>query len=380
MGARAKDRMPKKLPAEPASSQQRLTSPWKQRLRRRLLAWYARHARNLPWRETRDPYHVWISEIMLQQTQVTTVESYFVRFVTTFPTLHDLAKANEEEVLRLWEGLGYYRRARQMHAAARTIVQDYNGRFPEDAATLSQLPGIGRYTAGAISSIAMGQREPILETNTIRLLSRLVGYREDPTKAAGQRLLWKTAAEILPRSGVADFNQALMELGSLICTPTAPGCNRCPVARLCWAQQAGQQHQIPPVKKKGPITQLHETAVVVNKNGTILMRRCAEGQRWARLWDFPRVEVHSSHQSAARRELAAKVHQQTGIHIAPGNLLKTIHHAVTRYRITLDCYQAAYVTGRVRGGQERPVRWIRQRDLEQLPLSATGRILVRMIA
>ena len=376
--------MPTKLPterppAERTSLPRPLTLPWKQQLRRRALAWYTGHGRDLPWRKTRDPYHVWISEIMLQQTQVATVESYFLQFVAALPTVHDLAMANEEEVLRLWEGLGYYRRARQMHAAACSIVQEYGGRFPEDAATLRQLPGIGRYTAGAISSIAMGLREPILETNTIRLLSRLVGYREDPTKAAGQRVLWQTAEEILPRSRVADFNQALMELGSLVCTPAAPDCGGCPVARLCWARQARKQHEIPTARKKGPITQLHETAVVVPKNGTILMRRCAEGQRWARLWDFPRVEVQSRNPPAVRRELATKVQKQTGILIMPGDLLKTIRHAVTRYRITLDCYEASYVTGRVRGGQQRPIRWIRREDLEQLPLCATGRKLAQLI-
>ena len=178
----------------------RFTSAQKQRLRRRLLAWYASHARDLPWRRSRDPYRVWVSEIMLQQTQVATVRDYFNRFVAAFPDVRTLAAADEQQVLRLWEGLGYYRRARQLHAAAKVIVTEHDGQFPHDVDELQKLPGIGRYTAGAIASIAFGERAPILEANTIRLFSRLIAYRDDPTKAAGQRLLWQTAEDMLPQN------------------------------------------------------------------------------------------------------------------------------------------------------------------------------------
>ena len=156
------------------------------------LAWYADHARDLPWRKSRDPYRVWVSEIMLQQTQVATVRDYFERFVAAFPDVHALAAADERQVLRLWEGLGYYRRARQLHAAAKKVVAEHGGEFPRDVDALQELPGIGRYTAGAIASIAFDQRAPILEANTIRLLSRLIAYRDDPLNAAGQRVLWQT--------------------------------------------------------------------------------------------------------------------------------------------------------------------------------------------
>ncbi len=356
-----------------------LPPKWKQRLRRRLLTWYAKHARDLPWRRSHDPYHVWVSEIMLQQTQVATVEAYFLRFLAVLPTLHDLAAADQQQVMRLWEGLGYYRRARQLHAAAQMIVDELGGQMPQDAAGLRKLPGIGRYTAGAICSIAYGQREPILEANTIRLLSRLVGYRNDPTKAVGQHMLWQTAEEILPRKNVAQFNQALMELGSLVCTPTDPSCNQCPVASLCAAHEAGLQNKIPLAKKKQSFTDLHEAAVIVRKNGRVLLRQCTDGERWAGLWDFPRVAIQSQNPSLAQIELADKVHKQTGIKIEPGERLKTIKHGVTRYRITLDCFTAQYKSGRVCTSKSHPVRWVKRLELAELPLSTTGRKLARLV-
>ncbi|HMO86197.1 MAG TPA: A/G-specific adenine glycosylase, partial [Lacipirellulaceae bacterium] len=217
----------------------------RRRFRSRLLAWYGQHARNLPWRRSRDPYRVWVSEIMLQQTTVAAVKPYFERFVAALPNVAALAAADEQQVLRLWEGLGYYRRARGLHAAARHIVQQWGGQFPRDVAALMTLPGVGRYTAGAVASIAFDVRAPILEANTIRLLARILGYDGDPAKAAGQRLLWHAAEQLLPQRDVAQFNQALMELGSLICTPTQPRCDECPAASWCAARAAGRQDQIP---------------------------------------------------------------------------------------------------------------------------------------
>ena len=228
-----------------ATSEGHFSSAQKQSLRRRLLTWYAKHARDLPWRRSRDPYRVWISEIMLQQTQVATVRDYFTRFMETFPTVHELAAADETDVLRAWEGLGYYRRARQLHAAAKQLVAEHAGEFPSDPAELQALPGIGRYTAGAIASIAFDKRAPILEANTIRLFSRLIAYRGNPHSTAGQRVLWQVAEEILPQKRVAHFNQALMELGSLVCTPVAPKCDECPLATVCAAKAAGLQQEIP---------------------------------------------------------------------------------------------------------------------------------------
>jgi A/G-specific adenine glycosylase len=355
------------------------TPAQKQLLRKKLLAWYAKHARDLPWRRTSDPYHVWVSEIMLQQTQVATVRGYFERFVGELPTIERLAAADEQKVLRLWEGMGYYRRARQLHAAARRIVAEGGRRLPDTVEGLMQLPGIGRYTAGAIASIAFGRRAPILESNTIRLLARLVGYRGDVTKREGQQLLWHVAEAILPRERVAQFNQALMELGSLVCAPAEPRCGECPLADICEARAAGLQAAIPAPKSRTIYTELHEAAVVVHKNGTVLLRQCGDGERWAGLWDFPRFAVEAEGPQFARDEIVAKVREQTGVTCQPETHLKSIKHGVTRFRITLDCYQAAYQGGRVKRGGGPPVRWVELTQLTAYPLSTTGRLLTTMV-
>jgi A/G-specific adenine glycosylase len=355
-----------------------LTSPaGKRRFRRRLLAWYERSARDLPWRADRDPYRVWLSEIMLQQTQVETVKSYFERFTAELPNVAALAAAPEDQVLRLWEGLGYYRRARQLHKAAQTIVTEHGGRFPRDADAVRALPGVGRYTAGAILSIAFDAREPILEANTMRLFARLLAYQDDPRSAAGQEILWRTAETLLPRTRTGDFNQALMELGSQICKPRQPACEQCPVATLCAARAKGLTDTIPPAKAPTRFEEIREAAVVVYRRGKVLMRRCREGERWAGLWDFPRFQVESRRGAALRREIAAKVESTTGVVVGPHEKLTTIRHGVTRYRITLDCHRAEYASGRVRSGSG--LRWFRPTELADLPLSTTGRKIGKLV-
>lgn len=366
--------------ATDAHSDEPLSPRWRQRFRRRLLRWYAAHARDLPWRGVADPYRVWISEIMLQQTQVETVRPYFERFLEAFPDVRTLAAAPERQVLRLWEGLGYYRRARQLHEAAAVIVEKHQGRFPENLEHVRALPGVGRYTAGAILSIALDQRQPILEANTIRLLSRVIGYRDDPRRAAGQRTLWGAAERLLPRKQVGRFNQALMELGSLVCQPREPACAICPVAALCVARLGGLQDEIPLAAAKQRFTDLHEAAVVVRRRGRLLLRRCAEGERWAGLWDFPRFGVNEAQGAARRRELVDSVLRQTGVTVGPTHLLATIRHGVTRYRITLDCHAADYLSGRIHSVNGARLVWIKPSELDEYPLSATGRKICRLIA
>jgi A/G-specific adenine glycosylase len=360
-------------------SAQSFSAAERQTLRRRLLAWYRATARDLPWRRSRDPYRVWISEVMLQQTQVATVREYFERFIEALPDVHCLAAADEQQVLRLWEGLGYYRRARQLHAAAQQIVSEFGGQFPQDERELQNLPGIGRYTAGAIASIAFDRRAAILEANSIRLLARLIGYEGDPTRADSQRLLWQVAEEILPQKHVAQFNQALMELGSLVCTPSEPNCGQCPLCPLCAARAAGKQSEIPPAKARQTYTELREAVIVVSKNGRVLVRQCAKGERWVGLWDFPRFPIEAVGPLFAREEIMAKVAAQTGIECEPGSLLTTIRHGVTRYRITLDCYTAEFVAGRVRNSRDARVRWLSRSELADLPLSTTGRKIAGLV-
>ncbi len=371
------------MPNTPRSPGRDLQSPplpdaaWTRRLHRRLRDWFGRHARDLPWRRTSDPYAVWVSEIMLQQTQVATVIPYFERFLQRFPDVGSLAAADEEEVLRFWEGLGYYRRARQLHAAARTIAAEHDGRFPDDPLQVLALPGIGRYTAGAILSIARDARLPILEANTMRLFCRLLAYEDDPTRSAGQRLLWAFAEHILPRTGCGQFNQALMELGSTVCTPRQPACLVCPLSELCVARQRGLEERLPVAGKKTQYEERHEAAVIVRKNGRVLVRRCGSDERWAGLWDFPRFVVADVHGGALEAELRENVLRLTGLIVEPGRRLTTLRHGVTRYRITLACHEATLLQGRLRKDTE--FRWLPPRNLGGLPLSVTGRQLSRLL-
>jgi A/G-specific adenine glycosylase len=350
---------------------------WRRRFRRRLLAWFGDHARDLAWRRSRDPYRIWVSEIMLQQTQVATVGPYFERFLDAFPTIDALARADEQDVLRRWEGLGYYRRARQMHEAARAIVRRHGGVFPRDREAVRALPGIGRYTAGAILSIAFDAAEPILEANTIRLLSRLLAFRGDPRSTPGQELLWAMAEAVLPRRETGRFNQALMELGSEVCRNRSPRCDACPVATLCEARRQRIEHQIPVPKTKPAMEQRHEVAVLVRRRGRVLLVRQGDGGRWAGLWDFPRFQVHAENPANLRRELIDNVRGQTGVLIEPGECLRTLKHGVTRFRITLDCYAARYVSGAPNGRAD-DVKWLRPSELADYPLNTTGRELSRL--
>ena len=358
------------------SSDSLFTPSWRQAFRRRLMAWYGRHARDLPWRRSRDPYRIWVSEIMLQQTQVATVAPYFERFVAAFPTVAQLAAADEQQVLRLWEGLGYYRRARQLHRAAGVIVAEHDGAFPSDPAAVRDLPGIGRYTAGAILSIAFDAREPILEANTVRLFSRLLAYDGDPATAAGRERLWRAAAEVLPRRATGLFNQALMELGGSVCTPRRPRCDACPAAMLCAAHAQNRQEEIPRPSRKLKFEAVQEAAIVVERRGRVLLRQCAPGERWSGLWDFPRFAVANLDDQPFADQMRDGVHQLTGVMVDPREQIATLRHGVTRFRITLECHRARYRTG----FRPRPdLQWAKPSDLDAVPLSTTGRKLSRLL-
>lgn len=351
---------------------------WHAAFRRRLRAWYGRHARDLPWRRRRDPYAIWVSEVMLQQTTVAAVEPYFHRFMAAFPTIGDLASADRDRVMRLWEGLGYYRRAAQLHEAARQIVAEHGGRFPRVPEEVRRLPGIGRYTAGAILSIAFDARQPILEANTVRLLSRLLAFCGDTAGREGQTRLWAMAEAVLPRREVGRFNQALMELGSQVCTPRSPRCEECPVAPLCAARAQGLIAEIPAPKRKPTVEQRREAAVVVRRRQRVLLAQRPEGVRWAGLWDFPRFALDGGDEDQQRGKLLAELRRTTGVEARLDGLLTTLRHSVTRFRITLDCYLATCVR------YEAPpdgsaMRWLAPRELADYPLSTTGRELAVLV-
>jgi A/G-specific adenine glycosylase len=347
----------------------------------RLVRWFARAARDLPWRRTRDLYAIWISEVMLQQTQVATVIPYYERFLSRFPNVASLAAADEHEVLRLWEGLGYYRRARQLHAAARQISADHGGEFPTSFDGVRALPGIGRYTAGAILSIGLDQRLPILEANTVRVFSRLTAFAGDTTSTDGQKHLWSVAESLLPRRRAGSFNQALMELGSEICTPRAPKCDRCPVAIHCEARCLNRVHEIPRPPRVTNYEDIVELAIIVRHRRRVLLRKCQPGERWAGLWDFPRFAAADPASPSREDHIAAQTKHLTGVAITSGPRIATLKHGVTRFRITLHCYEAK-LAGR-NGSKSRlnpaASRWVTINDLDQYPLSVTGRKISRLL-
>jgi A/G-specific adenine glycosylase len=263
----------------------------------RLLAWYRRHRRDLPWRRIKDPYAIWISEIMLQQTTVEAVIPYYERFLKRFPTIKDLAAAEEEEVLKLWSGLGYYSRARNLHKAAGMMMEARVGAtrrvaptVPDTVDELMQLPGIGRYTAGAIASIAFDRRAPIVDGNVVRVLSRLFAIREDPKSSRGQKVFWRAAEEVLPRRHCGDFNQALMELGATVCSPENPTCLLCPVAANCRVRKEGKPEDFPKPKKKTVYRDVFLSAAVIRKHDKILFVRRPSKGLLKDMWELPMVE------------------------------------------------------------------------------------------
>ncbi len=348
---------------------------WRSDVRRRLLAWFGKHARVLPWRSEPTPYRVWVSEIMLQQTQVATVLPYFERFIQRLPDVHSLAAIEEQELMRLWEGLGYYRRARSLHAAAKKIVSDHGGEFPAVFDQVLALPGIGRYTAGAILSISGDQRLPILEGNTQRVFSRLIGLRENPLTTTANRMLWQFAEAMLPREGSGTFNQASMELGALVCTPTAPDCEHCPLLVRCAAASLGLQSEIPGKLSRVKYEDRVEYAfVIANARGDkFLLQEIPHGRRWSGMWDFPRT---SDQTLISLDEALGWISRSEGIDAVVQSRLFTVKHAVTRFRITLHVHSATLHSSpadRTRTRAPKGWKFVSRAELRDLPLSVTGR-------
>ncbi len=320
---------------------------------------------------------------MLQQTTVVAVVPYFERFLARFPNVGELAAAEESDVLKLWEGLGYYSRARNIHKAARVVVERHDGVFPADVTALQELPGIGRYTAGAIASFAFDQRAPIVEANTLRLYARLLGYDGNPRSSEGQRVLWSFAEAVLPKSQPGRFNQALMELGASVCSPKSPDCERCPVSGWCGAFRDQTQATIPRLAKRAEITAVTEASVAVRRNGSYLLRRRTPGERWAGLWDFVRFELATAKPTVSVTaddvpQIIAAVYRQTGLRVDLGPQLAELKHAVTRYRITLKCFTAEKVSGTLRTGEE--WQWVKAAKFGEYPLSVTGRKFAKLLA
>lgn len=310
-----------------------------------LVKWYAKNARDLPWRRTNDAYAIWVSEIMLQQTQVKTVIPYYERWMERFPTIRTLAEASEEEVLKLWAGLGYYSRARNLHKAAKSL----NGEFPRDFDSILKLPGIGRYTAGAISSIAFNQATPILDGNVMRVLARLFALTA-PIKSL-QTKLWSYAEALVSSTrSCSELNQSLMELGATVCIPRNPLCTECPASALCSARKENKIEKCPNVEKQKAFKQIHKIAFLVERGGKVLLRKRENGEHNAGLWGFPTVLANGT---------------------KPGRtILKTFRHTITNNRIQVDlCAGEDGVEG----------TWVKWSEVETLPLASIDQKIVKFL-
>ncbi len=345
-----------------------------QQLSDKLLSWYDENARCLPWRSDPTPYKVWVSEIMLQQTQVETVIPYFQRFMERFPDLASLADAEESEVLQNWEGLGYYSRARNLHKAARLIVNDFNGQIPADIEALKSLPGIGAYTAGAIASIAFNAPEPALDANIRRVTIRLLDLHEPPGSKTDAHL-WEFARQLLPSARSGDYSQALMDLGSAVCTPTNPLCQLCPLQSECLAFRRGTQSELPVRKPKAKVPhRLVVAGVITHGNDVLLARRPADGML-GNLWEYPGGSLPEE-TTDLPGALQVMLEKRFGIYVEVGAQVGAFKHAYTHFRITLHafaCQLSAHEPIILAPG----FAWVAIEDLSAYPMGKVARLISR---
>jgi A/G-specific adenine glycosylase len=314
---------------------------------------------------------------MLQQTQVETVIPYYHRFMRRFPTVAKLARARPDTVLKFWEGLGYYSRARNLHRAARDIVSRYDGALPNTKDELLTLPGIGAYTAGAITSIAFGQREQVVDGNVTRLLCRLFRIRENPRQARAQRRVWALAEELLPRTRCGDFNQAMMELGSEICLSRNPQCDRCPLAEICEARRHNEQNVLPIRAARKKIPTYTIAVAVVYRDGRILIDKRKPDGLLGGLWEFPggKKKPRESLKAAAKRE----VREELGTEIQVRQPLAVVDHAYSHFRIRMHAFECAYVSGEPQCVTCTAFKWVRPNDLDRYPFPAANKKIIRIL-
>ena len=341
-----------------------------------LLDWYDAHKRAMPWRETDDPYRIWVSEIMLQQTRVDTVRDYYPRFQEAFPTVEALADAERDEVLKHWEGLGFYARARHLHEAARTVVAEHDGTVPDTMDDIRALKGIGPYTAAAVLSIAHDAPHAVLDGNVTRVLSRVFAVDEDATTTAAQRALRGLANDLLDADRPGDFNQAMMELGALVCTPSTPLCDRCPLQDVCRAHAAGTEDDYPITPESEPVPH-HDIAVglVFDDAGDelLIQRRPDEGLLGG-LWEFPggKQEEAESLETACRRELK----EELGIDVSIDDHFYTLSHAYSHFKITLHAFRCRVADGTPEAREGQPFQWVDVDALDDYAFPRANRRLI----
>ncbi len=341
----------------------------------RLIPWFADHHQDAPWRRDRDPYRIWISEIMLQQTQVATVIPYFERFMARFPNIHALADASPDDVLKLWEGLGYYSRARNLHQAARTIVKDLTGQFPRTVQGLLRLPGIGRYTAGAIASLAFAEDAPVLDGNVIRVLTRWLNNDQDITLDATRRSLWALAEAMIPAGKAGAWNEALMELGQRVCVPKNPRCEMCPVADLCQAKLAGRQTELPMRRARKELP--HHTVaagVIIDASDRILIAKRRPQDMLGGLWEFPGGKLKAG--ETLPECLAREIREELGIEVEVGRQIAMVRHAYTHFRITLYAFLCQYTGGEPQAIGCAEWTWTTLNDLDRFAFPRTNHKII----
>ncbi len=347
-------------------------------MRAALLRWFDGHRREMPWRQTKDPYRIWLSEVMLQQTRVDQAMPYYQRFVERFPTVSDLAAADQHDVLMLWEGLGYYSRGRNLHKAAQTVAHEFGGRFPDTHEGLLALPGVGAYTAAAVASIAYGQPHAVVDGNVIRVISRLIGLTDDVRKTASLQAIRQAAQDLIDPANPGDFNQALMELGSLVCTPRNPDCRACPWSGPCQAYRTVQTDVIPYKAKKAPVPH-HDIAIgiVEDGQGRLLIARRREDAMLGGLWEFPggKLEAGETLEQAVVREME----EEMGIHVAVVAPFLQIKHAYSHFKITLHSFRCRWVAGEAKALSGTELRWVHPRELTDFPFPKANRKLTEAL-
>lgn len=339
-----------------------------------LLAWYYANKREMPWRDSNNPYYIWISEIMLQQTQVETVKPYFERFIKNFPTVKALASADEQSVLKQWEGLGYYTRARNLHKAAKIIVTEHKGKIPDSFESLLGLPGLGMYSAAAISSIAFGEKVSAIDGNVLRVFSRLTELSDDISKQKTKEFVFGELNKVILEENAGDFNQAMMELGAVICKAKNPACDICPVRSYCSAYLSNNTALFP-VKKKPAVRPHKEIAVgIVFKGGKILIAKRHENQMLGGLWEFPggKVEQGETHEECVVREFKEEVNLQIEV-VKP---LCKVDHAFTHFTITITAYICNYVSGNAKAISGSKIKWVYPESLTEFPFPKANKVII----
>ena len=337
-------------------------------LRRRLLDWYRRSARALPWRRDRDPYRVWVSEVMLQQTTVRAVAPYYERFLAAWPDLRALAAAREEDVLAAWSGLGYYHRARNLLRGARHVVERHRGRFPETLDAALAVPGVGLYTASAVLSIAHGVPLPVVDGNVRRVLARLLALRGPEWRKDAP--FYNRADELLDRDAPGDWNQAVMELGATVCTPRRPACPACPWRAACRAYAEGLQDALPEPRRRKAAVEVTVAAAVVERDGRYLLVRRGDGRLMGRMWEVPQTSL----EGRGLPDLARELRERHGLEVVTGPLLARARHAITFRRIRVEAYHAR-LRGRAPDDPQR-FRWVAADELAALPVSSLTRKVI----